>query len=110
MRTEKTLRHQGTLESVDGMKHISATDKAGKFNYHHPREGDEAHRWRCLKRNMRHDERIDRDAGLRLLTACRKLVESVCKDRWPDFDQLQAEFDERFGQSQEVRDESDRYK
>lgn len=34
---------------------------------------DEDYRWRGMERNMRKDDRLDRDAGVRLLEAARKL-------------------------------------
>lgn len=96
MRTEKTLKHQGTVETVSEMKAIWNQDATGKFAYRHPKEGDEAHRWRCMKRNMRHDERIDRDAGMRMLQNARKLP-SASKGNFFDMQELEAEFEERFG-------------
>lgn len=93
MPTDETLRHQGTLESVREMKTISATDRTGGFNYYHPRESDEDHRWRCLTRNMAYDDRLDKPAAQRLLDACRKL-QSATTER---ADLLALEFNNRFG-------------
>lgn len=93
MQTGKILRHQDTLESVASMKKTTATDKTGRFNYSHPKEGNGAHRWRCLKRNMRHDERLDAESAGRLLDACRKIPGIPSHD----LSEIEAEFAERFG-------------
>jgi hypothetical protein len=50
-----------------------------------------------MKRNMRHDERLDRAAGQRLLEAARKLPSGTTLDR----DELAAEFYARFGQEEQ---------
>lgn len=105
MPTEKTSRPQATIESkyqapeesVAQMKALTNQDRAGKFEYRHPRESDDAHQWRCLKRNMRHDDRLDRAAATRLLDAARKLPNGSDKDRA----ELAAEFYERFGQEEQ---------
>lgn len=97
MPTEKTLKYQDTLAPVDSMVAITDQDKAGKFEYRYPREGNEAHRWRCMKRNMRHDERLTRESGQRLLDNARKLPSGTQLDR----DELAAEFHERFWQDEQ---------
>jgi hypothetical protein len=79
------------------MQPVSDKDAAGQFNYRYPREGNEAHRWRCMKRNMRHDERIDKEAGQRLLEAARGLPSCTPTN----YQELLAEFNERFGEQQE---------
>lgn len=82
---------------MNEMKAITNQDRTGKFDYRHPREGDEAHRWRCMKRNMRHDPRLERASAQRLLDNARKLPSGTEQDR----DELAAEFYERFGQEQQ---------
>jgi hypothetical protein len=79
------------------MKALTNQDRAGKFDYHHPRESDEQHQWRGLKRNMRHDNRLDRAAAQRLLDNAMKLETGTQTDR----DELRAEFYGRFGQEQQ---------
>ena len=120
MPTEKTSKPQATIESkhkapqesVAEMKAKTNQDREGKFEYRYPRESNEAHQWRCLKRNMRHDERLDRAAALRLLNKALELPTGSPRDK----DELRAEFYERFGKEQqsspklgngEVRDDDD---
>lgn len=103
MPTEKTSNYPGTIESkyqapqesVAEMKAITNQDRAGKFEYRHPRESDDAHQWRCLKRNMRHDERLTKESAQRLLHAARELPSA--KNRPQDLIELNGEFTERFG-------------
>ncbi len=97
MPTEKTLRHQVTAEPVNSMQRVGATDVTGGFDYMQPRESDYAHQWRGMKRNMRHDERLDRASAQRLLDNARKLPGG--KER--DIAELEAEFRERFGDEQQ---------
>jgi hypothetical protein len=108
MPTEKTLKHQGTAETVADMKAITNKDATGTFNYYHPIESDEAHRWRCMKRNMRHDERVDREAGLRLLENAGKLPvgddTASANRRYDDMAELRKEFEERFGKRPDEED------
>jgi hypothetical protein len=79
------------------MKAITNQDRAGKFDYHHPRESDSDHQWRGLKRNMRHDDRLDRASAQRLLDKAMTLMTGTQRDR----DELRAEFYDRFGQEQQ---------
>ena len=94
MPTEKTLRHQ----AIEGQSEIlvAATDVTGTFHYRFPRESNEAHRWRCLKRNMRYDSRLDRELAQSLLNKARKLERVPAKD----MAELEEEFRERFGAEQ----------
>lgn len=95
MQNDRILKHQGISESVNDMSASTSQDRAGKFEYRYPREGNEAHRWRCMKRNMRHDERLTKESAQRLLHAARELPSA--KQRPGDLAELNAEFTERFG-------------
>lgn len=53
---------------------------------------DEDYRWRGMARAMRKDDRLDRDAGVRLLEAARKL-KSATPER---IERLSEAFDRRF--------------
>ncbi len=87
--------------AASGFKELSASDKGGGFTYKHPRESDEDHRWRCMKRNMRYSDALTKDGAQKMLENARKLTS--CNDR--DLSELQEEYNLRFGSFYDSGDE-----